>query len=169
MKKCLVAMAGVGLLLGAVCANATPEDDRLKLVAYFKNKYPDIKVEVSIHGALAFDPDAMSQYRSIMEFPPFLDQLDKGEKLWKTPLKSGKSYADCLPNGGKQIAGNYPQYDEARAKVVTLEDVLNECRKANGEEPYAYGDPKTMGLLDAYMRTLSDGMRMNIRVEGTGP
>ena len=168
MKKCLVAMVGVGLLLGAVCANATPEEDRLRLVAYFKNKYPDIKAEDSIHGALAFDPDAMSQYRSIMEFPPFLDQLDKGEKLWKTPLKSGKTYADCLPNGGKQIAGNYPRYDDARARVVTLEDVLNECRRANGEEPYAYGDPKTMGLLDAYMRTLSDGMRMNIKVEGTG-
>jgi len=165
MKKIVIALAGLGVLLGAVSANAGPEEDRLKLVSYFKNKYPDVKTEDYVYGALAFDPDAMSQYKSIMEFPPYSGELDKGEKLWKTPLKSGKTYADCLPNGGKEIAGNYPMFDEAKGKVVTLEDVINACRVANGEAAYAFGDPKTMGLLTAYMRTLSDGMKMNIKVD----
>ena len=131
MKKIVIALAGLGVLLGAVSANAGPEEDRLKLVSYFKNKYPDVKTEDYVYGALAFDPDAMSQYKSIMEFPPYSGELDKGEKLWKTPLKSGKTYADCLPNGGKEIAGNYPMFDEAKGKVVTLEDVINACRVAN--------------------------------------
>ena len=167
-KKTLIALAGLGILLGAVSAHAGPEEDRQKLIGYYKNKYPDIKTEDYIYGALAFDPDAMGQYKSIMEFPPYSAELDKGENLWKTPLKSGKTYATCLPNGGKEIAGNYPVFDNAKGKVVTLEDAINACRVANGEEAYKHGDPKTMGLLTAYMRTLSDGMKMNIKVEGEG-
>jgi sulfur oxidation c-type cytochrome SoxA len=101
-----------------------------------------------------------------MEFPPFMDDIDKGRKMWETPLKSGKTYADCLPNGGKNIAGNYPMFDDARGKVITLHDAINDCRVANGEEAYKVNDMKTMGTLTAYMRTLSDGMLMNIKVEG---
>lgn len=168
MKKIIVALASLGVLMGAVAANAGPEEDRQKLIKIFSEKYSDVKAADYVYGALAFDPDSMSQYKSIMEFPPYSGELDKGEKLWKTPLKSGKTYADCLPNGGKMIAGNYPMFDDAKGKVVTLEDAINACRVANGDEAYAFGDPKTMGLLTAYMRTLSDGMAMNIKVEGEG-
>ena len=166
MKKIVIALAGLGILMGAVSANAGPEEDRVKVVNHFKNKFPDLKGEDYVYGALAFDPDAKSQYDSIMEFPPYLGELEKGEKLWNTPLKSGKTYADCLPNGGKMIAGDYPIFDNAKGKVVTLEDAINACRTSNGEEAYKNADPKTMGLLTAYMRTLSDGMKMNIKVEG---
>jgi len=168
MKKIIVALASLGVLMGAVAANAGPEEDRLKLVSHYKTAYPDVKPTDYVYGALAFDPDAMSQYKSIMEFPPYSGELDKGEKLWKTPLKSGKTYADCLPNGGKMIAGNYPMFDDAKGKVVTLEDTINACRVANGEEAYKIADPKTIGLLTAYMRTLSDGMPFNIKVESEG-
>lgn len=165
MKRILLALAGAGVLLGAVSAHAVdPEAERLKVVNYFKNKYPDIKFEDYIYGALAFDADSKAQYDSIMEFPPFVAELEKGEKLWKTPFKNGKTYADCLPNGGKMIAGNYPYFDEAKGKVVTFEDAINDCRVANGEAPYDYKDKKTMGVLTAYARTLSDGMKMNIKV-----
>jgi sulfur-oxidizing protein SoxA len=163
MKKIIVALASLGVLMGAVAANAGPEEDRLKLVSHFKNAYPDLKPDDYVNGALSFDPDSMSQYKSIMEFPPYSGELDKGEKVWKTAMKSGKTYADCLPNGGKEIAGNYPMFDDAKGKVVTLEDAINACRVANGEEAWGFGDPKTMGLLTAYMRTLSDGMKMNIK------
>ena len=165
MKKFILVLAGLGIALGAVAANAAPEDERLKVVDYFKNKYSDVKIDDYIYGALAFDPDSKAQYNSIMEFPPYVGEIDKGEKLWKTPFKNGKTYADCLPNGGKMIAGNYPMFDEAKGKVVTFEDAINACRVANGEEPYSYSDMKTMGLVTAYARTLSDGMKMNIRVD----
>ena len=64
------------------------------------------------------------------------------------------------------IAGNYPMFDEAKGKVVTLVDAINDCRVANGEEAYKVGDTNTLGLLTAYMRTLSDGMMSNVKVEG---
>ena len=145
---------------------ASPEQDRQDLINYYTKKYPNIPIESYVDGALAFDPDSMGQYNSIMEFPPFIGDLDKGQKMWETPLKSGKTYADCLPSGGKNIAGNYPYFDEKKSKVVTLQDAINDCRVANGEEAYKVSDMKTMGMLTAYMRTLSDGMLMNIKVEG---
>jgi sulfur-oxidizing protein SoxA len=168
MKKILLAMVGAGLLTGAVSANAGPEEDRMKLVNYFTQKYPDIKLGQYVYGALAFDPDAKSQYDTIMESPSYIGELAKAAKLFKIPFKNGKTYTDCLPNGGRMIAGNYPMFDDATGKVVTLEDAVNNCRVANGEEAYKMEDDKTMGLLMAHIRGLSDGMKMNIQVNGPG-
>jgi sulfur-oxidizing protein SoxA len=166
IMKLLTGMAGVGIALGAVMAHATPESDRQEFIKHYTSKYPNVKVEDYVYGALAFDADSKAQYDSIMEFPPFEAEVEKGRKLWEAPLKSGKKYSDCLPNGGKQIAGNYPMFDDAKGKVVTLHDAINDCRTANGEEAYKVNDMKTMGVLTAYMRTLSDGMLMNVKVEG---
>lgn len=166
IMKLLTGMAGLGIAIGAVTAHATPESDRQEFIKYYTEKYPSVKVEDYVYGALAFDADSKAQYDSIMEFPPFESEIDKGKKMWESPFKNGKTYADCLPNGGKQIAGNYPMFDEGKGKVVTLIDAINNCRTANGEEAYKPDDMKTMGLLIAYMRTLSDGMLMNVKVEG---
>jgi sulfur-oxidizing protein SoxA len=165
IMKLLTGMAGLGIVLGAATAHATPEGDRHELAKYYISKYPNIKIEDYVYGALAFDPDSKSQYDAIMEFPPFESDVEKGRKMWETPFKNGKTYASCLPNGGNQIAGNYPMFDEAKGKVVTLQDVINDCRTANGEEAYKVSDMKTMGILTSYMRTLSNGMIMNIKVE----
>jgi len=165
-KKVLLALAGAGLLLGALNVNASPEQDRQNLLDYFSSKYPDIKHENYVYGAAAFDPDAMSQYNSIMDFPPFGSVVDHGKKMWETPFKNGKTYASCFPNGGKDVAGNYPYFDNKTNQVVTFEMAINACRTANGEEAYKYNDMHTMGVLMSYARTLSDGMLMNIKVQG---
>ena len=168
MKRSALLLACLGLngmWVGAEAAT-TPEEVRLKIVQAVEKKFPDIRFADYVYGALAFSPDAMGQYTSLMEFPPFETEIDKGRKLWETPLKSGRTYADCLPNGGSHIAGNYPYFDDLHGKVVTFEMAINDCRVANGEEPYKHADMATMGLLTAYARTLSDGMKMNIKVEG---
>lgn len=164
--KWISGVAGVALALGAVATQASPEGDRLDFVRYYAEKYPNIKLDDYVHGALAFDEDAKSQYDAIMEFPPFEGEVEKGRKMWETPFKNGKTYASCFPNGGKMIAGDYPAFDDAKGRVVTLQDALNACRVANGEEAYKVSDMKTMGVLTAYMRTLSDGMMMNVKVIG---
>ena len=166
IMKLLTGMAGLGIALGAVSAHASPESDRQEMIKYYTSKYPNVKIEDYVFGALAFDADSKSQYDAIMEFPPFDSQVEAGRKMWETPFKNGKTYASCLPSGGKMIAGNYPMFDEAKGKVVTLHDVVNDCRVANGEEAYKHTDAKTMGQLTAYLRSLSDGMLMNIKVEG---
>ncbi len=164
MKKTLLALLSAGLLLGAVGAQATPEQDRKELLDYFKAKNPNVKFDDYVNGAFIYSPDALNQYNAIMEFPPFSDVLDKGKKMWDTPFKNGKTYASCFPNGGKNIAGRYPYFDQQLGRVATFEMALNACRKANGEDELAYGDMGTMGVLTAYARTLSDGMRMNVQV-----
>ncbi len=166
IAKLLAGLAGLSIALGAASVQASPEQDRQDLVKYYTTKYPNVKLEDYVYGALAFDADSKAQYDAIMEFPPFEEQVEKGRKLWETPFKNGKTYADCLPNGGKMIAGNYPMFDDAKGKVVTLENAINDCRVANGEAAYKPGDKNTLGYLTAYMRTLSDGMLMNIKVEG---
>lgn len=166
IMKLLTGVAGLGIALGAVSAYASPESDRQEFIKYYTSKYPNVKIEDYVFGALAFDADSKAQYDAIMEFPPFDSQIEAGRKMWETPFKNGKTYASCLPAGGKMIAGNYPMFDEAKGKVVTLNDVINECRVANGEEAYKHTDAKTMGTLNAYLRSLSDGMLMNIKVEG---
>lgn len=165
IMKLLTGMAGLGIALGAVSAHASPEKDRQEFIKHYTDKYPNVKVEDYVYGALAFDADSKAQYDAIMEFPPYDSEIEKGRKMWETAFKNGKTYADCLPNGGKQIAGNYPMFDEAKGKAVTLHDAINDCRTANGEAAYKVDDMKTMGLLTAYMRTLSDGMQMNIKAE----
>ena len=166
MNKFLTGLVGLGVLLSSFSVLATPEQDRQALIKYYTQKYPNVKVDDYVYGALAFDADSKAQYNSIMEFPPFESVLEEGRKMWETPFKNGKRYSDCFPNGGKQLAGNYPMFDEAKGKVVTLHDALNNCRVANGEEALKVNDMKTMGTLTAYMRTLSDGMLMNVKVEG---
>ncbi len=166
MKKMLLAILGASLLFGAISANATPEQDRKQILEYYKNKFPNIKFDDYVYGALIFSPDALEQYKSIMDFPPYYSQLDTGKKMWETPFKNGKTYASCFPDGGKNIAGRYPYFDEKLGKVVTYEMAINACRKANGEDELAYSDMNTMGLLTAYSRSLSDGMKMDIKVEG---
>lgn len=165
MRKLLTAVLSAALLFGALGANASPEQDRKELLEYYKNKFPNIKFNDYVNGALNFNPDALSQYYSIMEFPPYDSQFDTGKKMWETPFKNGKKYADCFPNGGKNMAGHYPYFDENLGKVVTYEMAINACRKSNGEEEFAYKDAK-LGLLTAYSRSLSDGMKMSIKVEG---
>lgn len=166
ITKLLTGLAGLGIALGAVTAHASPEQDKHDMLKYYTTKYPNVKVDDYVYGALAFDADSKAQYDAIMEFPPFESDVDKGRKMWETAFKNGKKYADCFPNGGKQIAGNYPMFDETKGKVVTLNDAVNDCRIANGEEAFKTEDAKTIGILDAYMRTLSDGMLMNVKVEG---
>lgn len=169
MKKVLLALVGAGLLAGAVTtAHAGPEEDRKAILDYFKKKFPNVEFNDYVHGALALNPDAKAQYDAVMEFPPYVGEIEKSKKMWETPFKNGQTYANCMPNGGKNIAGNYPYFDQKLNKVVTLEMALNDCRVKNGEKPYDYNDMKTMGLLTAYMRTLSDGMKMNIKVDGPG-
>lgn len=165
MKKLLLAVIGASLLFGALGVNAAPEQDRKAVLDLYKSKFPNIKFDDYVYGALNFSADALDQYKSIMEFPPYDAQVDQGRKLWETPFKNGKKYTDC-GNVGKNMAGHYPYFDEKLGKVVTYEMAINSCRRANGEAEYDYADMKTMGLLTAYSRSLSDGMRMSVKVEG---
>lgn len=160
-------LAGLAAMLAVevVPSTAAPEDDRREMVQFFQKRLPGRPLDDYVLGAFMLNPVGRRHYEDIMEFPPFEVEIDRGKVLWERPFRTGKTYADCLPGGGRMLAGTYPRYDDARGELVTFEMLLNECRIANGEAPYAYDDRATMGVLTAYARTLSDGMRMDIRVD----
>jgi sulfur-oxidizing protein SoxA len=87
-----------------------------------------------------------------------------GQKLWTTKFAKGGSLAGCFPNGGRRVASNYPQYDARLKRVVTLEMAINQCRKSHGEALYEPTDPATMGAVLAYVRSLSNGLKVAVRV-----
>lgn len=163
-----VFVAGIVALAGAMplAGHGAPEDDRRAVVERFQRMFPGFALEDYTLGAFMFSPDARRHFEDIMAFPPFEVDLDRGRRLWETPFANGRTYAQCLPQGGRMIAGLYPQFDPAQGRVVTFEDMLNRCRRDNGETEYRYDDRETLGILTAYARTLSDGMPMQIRVEG---
>lgn len=158
-------LVGLALLLGVSAAGADPESDRLALRAFLAARFPGKPFEDYVLGAFMFSADARRHYDDIMAFPPFEVDLERGRRLWETPLRDGSTYAGCLPSGGQLIAGLYPRFDEASGRLVIFEDLLNDCRRAAGEEAYRHDDMQTMGLLTAWARTLSDGMAMDIRVD----
>jgi sulfur-oxidizing protein SoxA len=143
---------------------ASPESDRQAMQDYFRARFPGIPLEEYLHGALMLSRDAKEQYDSIMEFPPFQGDIDRGRKLWETPFKNGGTFAGCFRNGGRGAAADYPYFDERQGRVVTFEMALNFCLRDNGEKAFDYGDRDSMGVLTAYARSLSDGIRINVQV-----
>ena len=148
-----------------VAGDSTPEEDRLRLIEVFAQRFPGVPLQDYVYGAMIASADARAQYDQIMEFPPFLGDLERGKLIWETPFRNGKTFAECFANGGRNVVGDYPYFDPVRRKVVTFEMALNDCRRANGEAEFAYGESYHMGVLTAYVRTLSDGMPMRIRVD----
>ncbi|MGA7593906.1 MAG: sulfur oxidation c-type cytochrome SoxA [Gallionella sp.] len=167
MKQKLITILALLLLGASFSVYASPANDRAAMIQYYKKILPDIKFQDYIYGALAMNPDAKSQYDDIMAFPPYAIDLDKGKSMWETPFKNGKYFSSCFRHGGKNVAGRYPYYDNAAGHVVTFENAVNACLKKNGEEELEYGSSK-MGLLTAYARSLSDGMKVNVKVRGKG-
>lgn len=135
------------------------------MLQFFQQRFPGTPLEEYVHGALMLSRDAKAQYDSIMEFPPFQGDIDRGRTLWEAPFRNGKSFPDCFPNQGRNVAGNYPYFDERLGRVVTFEMAINDCLRSNGEAQLDYGERDTMGVLTAYARTLSDGMRISVRVD----
>ena len=147
---------------------ATPENDRKQYLDIFAKNIPGVPVSEYVHGSMMLSQDAREQFNSIMDFPPFQDSLDRGKTIWNRSFSNGKKLEDCFENQGKNIAGNYPYYDEAVERVITFEMAINQCLETNGEMLFDYTDVDTMGALTAYARGLSDGMLMNIQITSPG-
>ena len=137
------------------------------MIEHFKGKFPGLALEEYVNGALMVSPDARAQFDSIMEFPPFQGDIDKGRRLWERPFANGRTFSGCFPNDGRNAAGNFPYFDAVSDRVVTFEMAINRCLHQNGERQLEYADKQSMGVLTAFARTLSDGMRVNVVVDGS--
>lgn len=165
MKALLTTATALALLVGApLAAQASPQQDLKEFREYYMKKFPGVSLQEYANGVYAIDPVSRVTWEALEEdFPPYEDDLKKGEKLFKTPFKNGKTYASCFPNGGIGIAQNYPYFDAANNTVKTMEQEVQECRKKNGEEPLRHntGD---IAFITAYMVSTSRGKKVNVVV-----
>ena len=109
------------------------------------------------------DEGLRKQWEAKEEFPPYEFAVEKGKQMFGTPFKNGKTYGDCFANKGIGIRQNYPDFDDKRGQVVTLELAVNECREANGEKPFDY-KKDDMASLTAYMAFTSRGKPFDIKI-----
>jgi len=172
MKKLLTMVSAVGLLCGFTAAQAgvTPEvqKDISDFQGFFKKRFPTVALSAYHDGvnALPQYAERRANWEILMEFPPYDPDMDKARKMWKTPLKSGKTYADCFKS--QPPANKFPYYDAKKDDIVTVEAVINSCRKANGEEPIKNLKTGDIALLVAAYREGFNGKVMSVDVDSPG-
>jgi sulfur-oxidizing protein SoxA len=162
----VVAFAVLALtpLLPAMAADSVdPSADAKAFQSYFTRKFPNLKLDDFVNGPYSMNADMHKQWEEIEQFPPYEFALEAGKEMFAKPFKSGKTYADCFPNGGIGVRQNYPTFDEKEGKVITLELALNQCREANGEAPLSYVKDD-MAALTAYMAYTSRGKPFDIKI-----
>jgi sulfur-oxidizing protein SoxA len=165
MRKLLFAALLIAGTAQAVSAAETvdPQKDLKAFREYFTSRFPKVQLDDYVNGPYSMDEGLRAQWKAIDEFPPYQFAIDKGEEMFKTPFKNGKTYGDCFPNKGIGIRQDYPYFDTDKGEVITLELALNRCREANGEQPYSYTKDE-MSALTAYMAFTSRGKRFDIKI-----
>jgi len=162
MKKMIYAVAALTAFAAVTAVQASPADDVKNIRAYFTKKFPGVPLQEYANGVYAIDKVSRDSWEAIEEFPPYEPFIERGEAMWNKPFANGKGYKDCFPDGPAQ-RGNYPHWDDAKKRVVTLPSALNECRKANGEKPLKYKKGKINDLL-SYISYESRGQTTNVKV-----
>lgn len=97
MRKIAIAASLVALFAGLPAAvQASPNEDLKSFREYFIKRFPGVPLNEYQNGVYAINADARQSWEAIEEFPPYEDELEKGEKLFNTPFANGKTYASCF-------------------------------------------------------------------------
>ena len=127
MKKLLSIAAALGVMFTAsVAVQAGPQQDLEEFRDFYSKRFPDVKFNDYVNGVYSIDQASREEWESIEEFPPYELNIEKGKSLYNTPFKNGKTYASCFRNGGIGIRQDYPKFDKASGKIVTLEGAIND-------------------------------------------
>ena len=165
MKKLIATFATAALLSTAAMSAQSPavqaEIDAFQ--KHFLDKFPALSLNDFAHGPYAMSEDKMMQFEAVMEMPPHEDLVDKGEKLWKTPFKNGKTYSSCFSGGDETLRTQFPHWSDEKGKFVTLEQSIVDCRVANGEGKIGTGKGK-LAWMSAYLTTAAEGQTINVIV-----
>ncbi|MBT4204620.1 MAG: sulfur oxidation c-type cytochrome SoxA, partial [Proteobacteria bacterium] len=138
MKKLAFLIAGLTVALYATILSADPEAEQAAFKAYFHSKFPDVDKADFVNGVYALDKKRREQWVELEEFPPYEIAIDEGEALFNnTRFADGKSYGHCFGTG-QHLRKKYPYFDSEKARVVTMELAINDCREKHGTKPLKY-------------------------------
>jgi len=156
------ALLAAALALAATATHASPDSVKKDIAARLQTQLPGVASADYAMGAAAFDPELRARVEENSAAAAAI--VEAGQKLWNRKFKDGRTLAACFPNGGRRIAANYPQFDTRLKRVVTLEMAVNQCLKTHGEALYDPADPQTMGAVTAHLRSLSNGVKLAVRM-----
>jgi sulfur-oxidizing protein SoxA len=156
-----IALAAAAMAASAALA-AAPDETRTGIAAALKARVPELAEADYALGSAAFDPEI----RRIQEENAAAGAatIEAGKALWTRKFRDGRTLGGCFPNGGRRVAASYPQFDPRLKRVITLEMSVNQCLKAHNEALFDHSDPQTMGAVIAYLRSLSNGQKVAVRV-----
>lgn len=157
----LAALALAVLLPCAALADA--EGVRGEILSRLREQYPALGPADFAAGSAAFDPQRRAEADQYAPAPGAAEAVAAGKRIWTRKFRDGRSLAGCFPNGGRRIAAAYPLYDRRLKRLVTLETAINQCLKTHGQPLMEAGDPDTMGVVLAYVRSLSAGQKVAVR------
>jgi sulfur-oxidizing protein SoxA len=160
-------IAGLLLALAAAippAAQASAEAFRSDIEAAMRSRFPSLTPADLAAGSAAFDAERRAEAERLKPAPGSAEAIEAGRRIWTRKFAKGRSLAGCFPNGGRRIAAGYPQYDQRLKRVVTLETAINQCLKTHGQPLLEPGDPATMGVVIAYLRSLAEGQKVAVRV-----
>lgn len=163
MKKIATALSVLLIAATSFAAQATPDDDLKAFRSYFTKKFPNVPVNDFVNGVYSIDSASREQWEAFEEFPSYEISIDNGEEKFHKKFANGKSYASCFPNYKRGIKQNYPYFDTASSKVVTMEGAINKCRADNGEKALKL-KKGAITEIGAYLTSLSRGQKTNVKV-----
>lgn len=157
---------------GAPGAQTAPEQDRQAIIQSIKQRFPGASPAewtIGAEGLTATPGEVVTAIPFTAENATnSADILAIGRKTWERKFKNGKSMAACFPNVGKRVAATYPQYDAKSKQVITLEGAINRCLQLHREPEIDFANQAVMGPLSAYLRSLSDGQKLAVRIGTAG-
>ena len=149
-------------------SSTSPEQERAAIIKALQQRLPGTS---PVDWVLGADGLPGNRGGSVVAIPFTTDNstnsadiLAIGKKRWERKFEDGKSLAYCFPNGGKRIAATYPQFDSKTKQVVTLEGAINRCLRLHDEPEIAYTNIAVIGPIAAYLKSLSDGQKLAVRV-----
>ena len=154
-------LAAAAALLIAGASHAAPDTVRAGIASRLQAALPGVPAADYAWGPGAADAELRAEIQS--HAAEAAATARAGKALWDRRFKDGKSLASCFPNGGRRIAAAYPQYNSRLKRVITLETAINQCLKAHGEALLDAQEPQ-MAQATAYLRSLSDGQKVAVRV-----
>lgn len=154
--------AGIALALWASACLAAPDAVKAELAARLQQQLPGVAAADYALGAAAIDPELRAQLEE--NAAAGAGAVEAGRKLWMQKFRNGRSLAGCFPNGGRRVAATYPQFDPKLKRVITLETAINQCLKSHKQALYEPSDALTMGAVIAYLRSLSNGVKVAVRI-----
>jgi sulfur-oxidizing protein SoxA len=166
MKKITSALVIMGVIFGLpLAAQADPASDLKAFRAYFKKKFPTVKLGEYHNGlyALPIAKDLRTEWEEIMVFPPYEPEVESGKKFW-----TKHNLGSCFKNKGVGIAQSYPRWDNKKKAVVTTEEDINACLKSKGLKPIKNMKKGTMAAVTAYFRSLSNGKKVKLDLSNPG-